>query len=72
MRNVSPSELKAIRIEVAVKICQSFPHLYSKIQSKTWPILIGQEIMAAEMLNKLMDLEPCIKHILDFYAKREL
>jgi hypothetical protein len=62
--------LQAVRIEIAVQICQSFPALYSKVNSLQPHFISDKERCAAETLIKLMSLEPSIRHILDFYYKR--
>ena len=63
-------ELQAVRIEIAVNICLSFPSLYPKLMSRT-PVFISQkERCAADVLREMMRQEPCIKHILDFHYKR--
>ena len=63
-------ELRAVRIEIAVRICIRFPKLYNKIFGKSMEPITDYESAAAEILAMLCKLEPCIKHILDFYYKR--
>jgi hypothetical protein len=64
-------ELQAVRIEVAVNICVSFPELYPKLMSKNPVFIADKEYVAACVLKEMMRLEPCIKNILSFYYKRE-
>lgn len=63
-------ELQAVRIEIAVNICMKFPNLYPKIFGKSKVPITDYESAAAEILAMLCELEPCIKHILDFHYKR--
>ena len=74
IRMIEPKnrELKAVRIEVAIGICIKFPTLYPKHVKFSCPMQSEDEFNAWKILRSLMELEPCIKHILDFYYKREL
>lgn len=64
-------DLQAARIDIAVQICLSFPQLYPKLKSKK-PLFISQkERCAADVLGEMLRQEPSIRHILDFYYKRE-
>ena len=71
MSEVKRRELQAVRIEVAVQICIKFPSLYPKIYGKSRTPITDYESAAADILVGLIKLEPSIKHILDFYYKRE-
>lgn len=72
MNETKHRELQAVRTEVAVKICVSYPSLYRKIFSKT-PIYSNEkERCAADVLKAMLRLEPSVKHILDFHYKREM
>jgi len=64
-------ELQAVRIEVAISICIKFPNLYNKIYGKSKAPISDYESFAADILVGLCELEPSIKHKLDFYLKRE-
>jgi hypothetical protein len=63
-------ELQAVRIEVAVNICITYPALYKKIFSKTPLWNNEKEKCAGEVLKAMLKAEPCIKNILSFYYKR--
>jgi uncharacterized Rmd1/YagE family protein len=64
-------ELRAVRIEVALKMCIDQPSLFWKAQTK-FPVYSDvKEKLKIEVLRGLMRQEPCIKNILSFYYKRE-
>ena len=71
MIQVNNRELKAVRIEVAISICIKFPRLYLMILKNKWSYRTDEEQIAENILFELIELEPCIKSILDFYYKRE-
>lgn len=63
-------ELQAVRIEIAVNLCMSYPRIYQMIKTHQFYFKSDKERVACEVLMALMRYEPCIKHILDFYYKR--
>jgi hypothetical protein len=63
-------ELQAVRIELAVQICLSYPTLYPRMKSRNLVYKSDKEMVACKVLDNLIHLEPSIKHILDFHYKR--
>jgi hypothetical protein len=63
--------LKAARIEVAINICLRFPTLYPRMLRNETVLRDDAEHIAENVLLGLLKLEPCVKHILDFYYRRE-
>ena len=64
-------ELRAVRVEMAVQICIQHPNLYPTIRDRQYVYNDDGERLCAYVLVELMRHEPCVKHILDFYYRRE-
>jgi hypothetical protein len=71
MAEISRDELRQVRIEVAIRTCMNFPDLAMKLIDNKPQLIKKNEEFAYKVLKKLMRVEPCIKHILKFYVKRE-
>jgi len=68
MIQIKDREVKAVRIEIAIDICTTFPNLFNKIYGKSRAQITDYESSAAEVLAGLCELEPCVKEILKFYS----
>lgn len=64
---ISPCELRHIRTSVAVSICNKYPSVFQKLYSQKGYIMNESETLAAELLKTLLELEPSLKHELEFY-----
>jgi hypothetical protein len=63
-------ELQAVRIEVAMNLCITYPTIYDMIKTHKFVFKSDKERVACELLMYMMRYEPCIKNILSFYYKR--
>ena len=69
MRVISDRELLAVRMEVAVGICNQFPNLYSDIKKGKLPLDGSAEESAADVLGVIILLHPIIGKVLEAYYK---
>jgi hypothetical protein len=66
-------EMKFLRTEIAVKICEAEPLLYSKVKMSRYDLCRSTEEKTRYIvLQKLIEAEPSIKAVLEFYeVKRD-
>lgn len=68
----SKEEMQQLRIKIATDMCVAYPKLTELILQKK-PLLIGltkDEKIRFKILQDMTKLEPSIKHILEYYIKR--
>jgi hypothetical protein len=63
---ISEEKLKALRLEIAVSICNKYPKLFQKIFADKGYVLTDYESGAAEILALLCETNPNIKKTLSF------
>jgi len=62
-------EMKFLRTEIAVKICEADPLLYSKVKMNRYDLCENEEEKTRyRVLQKLIRIEPSIKAVLEFYT----
>jgi hypothetical protein len=72
MGMIDRDTLRQIRTDIATKMCIADPQLYRLTTSRFPPIFKNAEQRdRSKALKNLLDQEPSIRHILDYYAKRE-
>ena len=53
-------------MRIAVGICERYPQLYSKMRFGHPVTNSKEEELSGQILAKLLELEPCLKIVLDF------
>lgn len=72
MTGLNRHELSLCRLEVAVDICIRYPAIYRRITEHTPIYRNFRELLAAQLLRGLMNIEPAVRHTIEYYYKREM
>jgi hypothetical protein len=71
LSTVDNETLRKIRLEIAVKICMTYPDLYRKIVSHSDIFKDDKEREAYRVLEELLKCDATLKYTISYYYKRE-
>jgi hypothetical protein len=66
-KEIKPEQLRELRTRIVLSIVAKFPYIYRKLYSDKGYVMTEKEDIAAQVLKGLLDADPIIKRLLDFY-----